>query len=165
MQAEASRWDVSTQDGFLAYYDSTFAAAHRTAARLTGGHRQRAEDIVQDAYLALMRTAQRGDVTEVGTGWIVTSVRHQFIDGIRSNDRETRRLRLVATDHVDEPVEPRTPSQLLAGLSDRERAALVLRYVDGLAVAEVAEQLKTSVRATESLLQRAKRKARRAGGM
>ena len=55
------------------------------------------------------------------------------------------------------------PSQaeaLLDGLSDRERAALIFRYVDDLPVADVAELLGVRVRAAESLLQRAKRNAR-----
>ena len=162
---EAKRWDVSTHDGFIAYYGTTLSSAYRTAARLTGGDRGRAEDIVQDAYLSLMRSAQRGDVVEVGVGWIITSVRNRFIDAIRSRDREDRRLRLVATEATDVPAEPSSVSQLFAELSDRERAALVFRYVDDLPVADVAERMGTSVRAVESLLQRAKRRARSAGDM
>jgi RNA polymerase sigma factor (sigma-70 family) len=49
---------------------------------------------------------------------------------------------------------------MLDGLTDRERAAIILRYVDDLSVAEVADLMGDSLRATESLLQRAKRKVR-----
>lgn len=164
MVADARQWDVSTQDGFIAYYDAAFADAFRFAARLTGGDRHRAEDLVQDAFVSLMRSAQRGDLSEVGLGWIVTTVRHRFVDVARSHDREGRRLRLVAADNADRPDEPSAAAALLAALPDRERAAMVLRYVDDLAVADVAALLELSVRATESLLQRAKRRARRAGG-
>lgn len=171
MTAGTDQWDIATHDGFIAYYDATLRDAYRAAARLTGGNQASAEDVVHDAYLSLMRAAQRSDVTEVSVGWIVTAVRNRFIDGVRSSDREERRLQLVATtDTVDaEESSQHSPNAtnataLLAALSDRERAAMVLRYVDDRPVAEVAELMGTSVRATESLLQRAKRKARSARG-
>ena len=174
LTAGTDQWDISTHDGFIAYYDATLRDAYRAAARLTGGNQASAEDVVHDAYLSLMRAARRSDVTEVSVGWIVTAVRNRFIDGVRSSDREERRLQLVATtDTVDaEESSQRSPTAttatnataLLAALSDRERAAMVLRYVDDRPVAEVAELMGTSVRATESLLQRAKRKARSARG-
>ncbi len=54
---------------------------------------------------------------------------------------------------------PRT--RALARLSGHQRAALTLRYLDGLPVAEVAELLGRSVHATETLLVRAKVALRR----
>ena len=45
-------------------------------------------------------------------------------------------------------------TEALVGLPDDQRTALVLRYVDDLAIADVAELLGRSVRATESLLAR-----------
>jgi RNA polymerase sigma-70 factor (ECF subfamily) len=50
----------------------------------------------------------------------------------------------------------------LARLTPHHRAALVLRYLDGLPVAEVALLLDRSVHATESLLVRAKAAYRQA---
>lgn len=49
----------------------------------------------------------------------------------------------------------------LAELNGSQRAALTLRYLDGLRVAEVAEHLGRSVHATETLLVRAKAALRR----
>ena len=54
--------------------------------------------------------------------------------------------------------------ELLRTVSDRQRAALVLRYVDDLSVAEVAESLGLTVHATESLLARARGELRRQQG-
>lgn len=155
------RWDVTTERGFISYYDATFDDAYRTAARLAGGKRDVAEDLVHDAYLRLFGVAQRDAGTEVGVGWIVTTVRRRFLDRARSTDRESRRVRLVtATNATSNPNDDASTHHLLGDLSDRERAALVLRYVDNLPVVEVADLLGVSVRATESLLQRAKRKAK-----
>jgi RNA polymerase sigma-70 factor (ECF subfamily) len=157
-------YDVTTLDGLTRCYDETFDETYRVASRLTRGHRADAEDLVQDAFIRLTRAAKAGQVTEVGVGWLVTTIRRRFVDRLRSNDREARRLRLVrgADRDIDAGIEPSVsvPTSLLDGLSDRERAALVLRYVEDLSVAEVADLMSTSVRATESLLQRAKRKVR-----
>jgi RNA polymerase sigma-70 factor (ECF subfamily) len=51
---------------------------------------------------------------------------------------------------------------VLASLSPHQRAALTLRYLDGLPVEDVARSLDKSVHATESLLMRAKAAYRRA---
>jgi RNA polymerase sigma-70 factor, ECF subfamily len=154
-------WDVSTQTGFLACYDATFPLAYRCAARLTGGDAQRAEDLVQDVFVTLLRSVRAGHVSVIGPGWVLTCVRHRFVDSVRSRGREDDRIRLVTAVPHSRPDEPADWSPMLAGLSDRERAALVFRYVDDLSVADIAQLLGASVRATESLLQRAKHKARR----
>jgi RNA polymerase sigma-70 factor (ECF subfamily) len=152
------RWDVTTEAGVLACYDATFPAMYRYAARLVGG-RAAAEDLTQDAYVRLVRAARAGTISDIGAGWLITTLRRLWIDGARSERGEQTRLRLVASNPTPEP-SASGYDRLLIRLTDRERAALVFRYVDDLPVTEVADLLGASVRATESLLQRAKRKAR-----
>lgn len=154
--------DVTTVDGLTAFYEVSFEEVYRSAARLTRGDRAAAEDLVHDAFVRLTRAARAGDVTVVGIGWLVTTVRRLHIDRVRSAGREDHRLRLTARRDTT-PVEQHGGwSSVLDGLRDRERVALMLRYVEDLPVSEVAELLGTTVRATESLLQRAKRKVRTA---
>ncbi|MFT3854750.1 MAG: RNA polymerase sigma factor [Ilumatobacteraceae bacterium] len=147
----------------IAFYELAFDDVYAAAVRLTHGQQHEAEDLVHDAFVRLVRTTRAGDVTAVGVGWMVTVVRRLYIDRWRSRDREQRRLRLVANDSVAQPPIPdglRRPTSILGGLNERERTALILRYVEDLPVGEVAELLGSTVRATESLLQRAKHKAR-----
>ena len=151
-------WPVDSEERFLSCYDATVADVHRYATRLTGD-RSRAEDLVQDVYLGLVRRARAGEITEASLGWLQLAVRHRFLDTLRATDREQRRLRLVWSTGLTDTTAPDDP---LAGvhLSDRERAALTLRYVDDLPVAEVGHALGMSVRATESLLARARARVR-----
>ncbi|MBI4934307.1 MAG: sigma-70 family RNA polymerase sigma factor, partial [Actinobacteria bacterium] len=62
------------------------------------------------------------------------------------------------------PAEPddevRGVPALLAALPDRERAAMVLRHVDDMTVAQIAEAMGITVQAAESLLARATRRLR-----
>jgi len=154
-------WAVGTEAGLLACYDATFERVYRCAARLAGS-RAAAEDLTQEAFVRLVRATRAGSVSVVGVGWLITTVRRLAIDRSRSDTSERARLVLVATQPPTEPDRATgDEGALLDGLSDRERAALVFRYVDGLPVGEVAALLGTSVRATESLLQRAKRRVQR----
>lgn len=152
---------MTSEAGLLSFYDAAFDDVYRSAARLTWGDRPAAEDLVQEAFVRLVRSVQAGAVTSVGVGWMVTTIRRIHIDRLRAHSREDRRLRVVAAS-PSQPASVGTSeiASLLDGLSDRERTALILRYVEDLSVADIAELMGSSTRATESLLQRAKRKAR-----
>lgn len=157
------RFDVSTRAGLVECYEATISTVFRSAYRLTRADRAAAEDLVHETFLQLARTARDGDVEHIGVGWLVTTMRRRHFNHIRSDQREQRRLRLVSADdvHRDQTSVDSDARDLLAGLSEREQSALLLRYVEGLSVADIAAAMDTTVRATESLLQRAKRKARK----
>ena len=163
-QPPVARHSVTTKDGLLAFYRLAVTPAHRSAARLTGD-RQWAEDLVQQAFLELVREVRAGRMTSVDVGWVVITVRHRFLDSIRRAGREERRLRLVAVDEFPSTTTTNPSSgraiALLARLPDAQRAAVVLHHVEGLTVREVAESLDRSVHATESLLARGREQLRR----
>lgn len=151
-------WDLTTEDGFLGWYDATVAEASRYAARLCGPDGDLAQDLVQDAYLSVLRRAQRGSLSAAGAGLVVTVIRNGFIDRIRATRAEQRRLRLVADNMVEHP--PSDVADPTVGLSPRDRGVLVMRYVDGLSLDEVAAALGVTVHAAESAVTRAKARAR-----
>ena len=158
---EGKQHDVSSDAGLLSFYDVAFDDVYRSAARLTWGDRSVAEDLVQEAFVRLVRSVRSGAIATVGIGWMITTVRRIHIDSLRSTDREQGRLRAVPAPSP-QPASTGNAEigSMLEGLNDRERTALMLRYVDDLSVAEVADLMGDSLRATESLLQRAKRKVR-----
>ncbi len=151
------RWVIDDEVSLIACYDATVFEVYRYASRLTSGDRGLADDLVQDAYLRLVRAARAGAITEIGVGWLITTVRNRFCDGIRSAQREERRARLAY--RPDEATEAQVVTDL-SDLPQRERTALLLRYVDDLPVAEVAELMGSTIHATESLLARARRRVR-----
>lgn len=154
-------WEVSDHDGFLEMYDATVVEVFRYACRLTSDT-PRAEDLVQQVYLELLESARSGAVGRIGMGRLIVAVRSRFLNALRGTAREERRLRLVVSNPNPEPADEFAGTDLLDdhGLTDRERAALTLRYVDDLSVADVASALETTVRATESLLARARNRIR-----
>jgi RNA polymerase sigma-70 factor (ECF subfamily) len=155
-------WPVTSEAELAACYDETFDELFRYASHLTGD-RGRTEDLVAQVYLELVRASRSDEVTSIGMGWLITVARRRFIDRLRLSEREQRRLRLVKP-RGEEPVPAVAADgsgELLASLSDRERAAVVLRYVEDLSLAEVARVMETTVRAVESLLARARNRVRR----
>ena len=153
---------LNDREAFLAFYDRTFTDAYRYAGRLCGTDRAAAEDLVQDAYLRVLRQIRGGDGPQVSVGYVITTIRNLHLDGLRREAGRERHLHLVATPAASIDADPPSMAEpsALAALPTRDRTALVLRYVDGLSVPEVADALGTTVHAAESLLARARTRLR-----
>jgi RNA polymerase sigma factor (sigma-70 family) len=160
---DSDSWEVTNEAGFIACYRATFGEVYAYAGILCGADRSGAEDLVQDVYMATLARARRGEVRMISIGYLVTALRRRHIDRWRTADREQRRLTLVhSTEHADgHEIGAGLSPSMLADLSERERVAVVLRFVDDLPVARVAEEMGLGTRAAESLLGRAIRRLRR----
>ena len=119
-----------------------------------------AEDLTSETFLAAARAAHQG-TTELSVPWLIGTARHKLVDHWRSEGRHRRALEELY-EGTDEPVDSHEPvdaihvRDVLSRLTPTHRAALTLRYLDGLPVEQVATLLERSVHATESLLMRAK---------
>jgi DNA-directed RNA polymerase specialized sigma24 family protein len=154
-------WDVTTEAGFMACYGAMFAPVYRYAGTLCGRDRAAAEDLVHDVFLNALARARRGELRSVSVGYLTTAVRHRWIDRWRAEEREHRRVAMVQSIAPEVPGSAALPPVMLAALPDRERTAVVLRYIDDLPVAKVASEMGIGTRAAESLLARALRRLRR----
>jgi RNA polymerase sigma-70 factor (ECF subfamily) len=126
-----------------------------------------AEDLTADTFLAAVSATKQGAAPEVSVAWLVGVARHKLVDYWRRQGREDRSLALVGgtTDEVDDPWDAQLDRDALYAALGRlnvfQRAALTLRYLDGLPVADVAGHLGRSLHATETLLARARTALRR----
>lgn len=138
------------------------------------GRRTLAEDLTADTFLAAVAACRREPPPEPSVGWLVGIARHKLVDHWRAAEREARGLQVVgsAEEGVDARVDPWADPwdarldallahEVLAEQSGPHRAALTLRYLDGLSVGEVARVLGRTVHATEALLVRARTAFRR----
>lgn len=130
------------------------------------GNTSIAEDLTAETFLAAVKASREGKLPEVSVGWLVSVARHKLVDHWRKLEREHRWLATVDPDpHVDDPWEEWFDTEAahaaLARLPIPQRAALTLRYLDGLPVATVAEHLGRSLHATETLLARSRLALRR----
>lgn len=131
------------------------------------GDRSTAEDVVQDAFLAVWRTAARWQPRAKVATWLFQIARNAALDRLR------RRKPSVETDAVtlidpaaraDRRVDDRQTAELvraaLDALPERQRAAIVLVHYEDLSGVEASEALGISVEALESLLARGRRALR-----
>ena len=130
-----------------------------------------AEDLTAETFLAAVAATRQRPAPPLGPAWLVGIARHKLADHWRRQAREERRLGLVhgeADEASDDPWEARLEAlrarQVLDGLGPHHRAALTLRYMDGLPVAAVADHLGRTIHATEALLVRARAAFRQAYG-
>jgi RNA polymerase sigma-70 factor (ECF subfamily) len=127
------------------------------------GDRAVAEDLTSETFLA---AAGRTDVP-LSVGWLIGVARHKLVDHWRRQARQERLLRSVegssanSGDPWDVELDRLYAHEVLTQLAPQHRAALTLRYLDGLSVPESAAVLGRGVAATEALLVRARREFRR----
>jgi RNA polymerase sigma-70 factor (ECF subfamily) len=119
------------------------------ATRLTGGDRQRAEDIVQETMLRAWRhpealQADRGSPRP----WLCTVARNIAVDAHRSRQARPPEvgpdaLSLVAVpDDVDRVLEAWIVSDALRALSPEHREVIIETYYRGKSVADAAATLR-----------------------
>jgi RNA polymerase sigma-70 factor (ECF subfamily) len=126
-----------------------------------------AEDLTSETFLAAVAALDAGTVPALSVAWLIGVARHKLVDHWRRAAREEAKLSLVAGDpEVDDPwdahLDAARARDVLDSLGPHHRGALVLRYVDGLPVREVADLLDRTEHATEALLVRARRAFRAA---
>lgn len=128
------------------------------------GRRAVAEDLTAETFLAAV-AACRSASPQVSVGWLVGIARHKLVDHWRTLDAQERALRELDREEAEDPWDTELDALLARETLDAQipqhRAALTLRYLDGLPVAEVALALDRSVHATEALLVRARSAFRR----
>lgn len=128
-----------------------------------------AEDLTSETFLAAVNASRQGSLTEVSTAWLVGVARHKLVDHWRRHEREQRSLAVAevlnTASEVDDPwdewLDCEAAYAILAHLPIPQRAALTLRYLDGLPVAVIAEHLGRTIHGTETLLARSRAALRR----
>ncbi len=151
---ELRRADVSpvrsseaTDEAFIrALYDQHARPLLSYALRLTGGDRQRAEDVVQETFLRAWRHPIERTPESVRP-WLFTVARNIAVDAFRARKARPPEagpdgLDLVAVDdEVDRALEAWQVTDALSSLSADHRQVLVETYYRGRSVAEAAAVL------------------------
>jgi RNA polymerase sigma-70 factor (ECF subfamily) len=144
--------------------------ALRLARRILGNEAL-AEDIVQDALLRVWTNAPRWRPKAAFRTWLYRVVVNLCLNAKRrvpdlplANGEQVADPGLAADAQLEGRERDRRLAAAIGALPERQRAAIVLSYQEGLSNAEVAVVLDTSVSGVETLLVRAKRTLRTALG-
>ena len=158
---------------FKQLYDEFHKRAYNTAISILQ-HPAEAEEIVQDVFIEVHRSAKnfKGD-SSIST-WIYRITVNKSLDQLRYRKRKKRSAFLISlfTDAQTVKIHPpdfNHPGVLMENkeraailfkaidrLSDHQKSAFVLSQVEELPQKEIAEIMNLSQKAVESLIQRAK---------
>jgi RNA polymerase sigma-70 factor (ECF subfamily) len=155
LKAELSKKPLSMPIGFSTIYEQTHLTVFRYLFGLTGGQQTDAEDLTAETYLRAWkaRESYRGEESEV-VGWLLKIARRLAID-------EYRRRRARPETKDEESFEPASAGpgpeeaaldredraillRMLRSLPDEPREMLVLRYLLGWQVRQIAVHLDVS---------------------
>ena len=143
-------------------------AALRLARRILGNEAM-AGDVVQDALLRVWINAPRWRPEAAFRTWLYRIVVNLCLNAKRRAPNlplDAAAQVADATPRADEQLQLRERDRTLAAaidaLPERQRAAIVLTYQEGLSNADIAAVLDTSVSGVETLLVRARRTLRAA---
>ena len=154
---------VESRDQFEQLYRLHVGEVHAYAAARVG--RSQAEDITAEVFHAAARAARGGRPEVLTPAWLMTVVRNKVIDHWRRDQRRRAKLHLLWSGResteagavADTTVTREAVLTALDRMEQHHRLLLMMHYVDGINVPELAALIGKSVSATESALARARR--------
>lgn len=126
-------------------------------------NRSDAEDAIQQTFLKALRALQSGTRPERPRQWLLAIAHNECLMHFRAEARRPVQVALEeAADRTEPPEGPRAEEirEALSHLRPAQRAALVMRELEGRAYGEIAAALGVSRAAVETLLFRARRALR-----
>lgn len=158
-------------DVFRAFYADALPRVYTYFYHRCGGIAATAEDLTQETFMAAVAEINRSRSVAAPLPWVLGIARHKLLDHYRRQQRAGWTV-LPWDDELDEAALPRADwaddasrervLDALARVAMSQREALVLRYLDGLSVPEIAAVVGRGVHAVESLLARGRESFKRA---
>jgi RNA polymerase sigma factor (sigma-70 family) len=159
--AQAQR---ATERSFEKLYERHVHAVYRYALAVLH-HEADAEDVTQATFLSAYRAFQRGERPHRPHNWLIKIAHNVCRQRFRDSSRRPQEVEFDETLAAAAPQDTDVPTageirRALGFLAFNQRAALVMRELEGRSYAEIAQILDLSVGAVETLIFRARRALR-----
>lgn len=149
-----------TRTEFISHVKGTQGALRRFLHALCCGDSQLADDVAQETYLKAYIACESFRENEKFAAWIHRIAYHTFLNLKRgerlTTDVETARS-MAADASADESFRYQDLYQALGQLSEKERTAVLLHYIEGYSVREIADVTGLSADAVKQHLSRGRR--------
>jgi len=160
------------QDAFRVLVDRHSRSLYRLAFRMTG-RAEDAEDIVQETFIKAYRQLSRFEARANVSTWLYRIAFNCAVDFLRARPRRESATEAELLEHLaSAPDGPTLDDLVYAGqigeqmqlalgdLSERERAAFLMRHYHGCSIEEIGNTLGMKTNATKHSIFRAVRKMR-----
>jgi RNA polymerase sigma-70 factor (ECF subfamily) len=148
-------------EAFSGFYEEALPRVYGYFLHRCGGSVPLAEDLTQETFLAAVAELKKGRRVEAPIRWIYGIARHKLLDHYRRRERLEHAPALIPDVDQDETSLDENALDAhdravaaLAAVAASQRAVLVLCYLDGFSVQEIASALGKSTAAVHSLLER-----------
>jgi len=155
-------------------YDRYFDRVYSLVFNQVDRNREVAEDIVQETFLAALKSAKGFKGRSSAYTWLCSIAYHKVADHYRRQSRERKRMVSgVDVDTVDDSENPGRqpqPDSLIESAETRQvvnealsklpwdyRQVLILKYVEELSVQEISQIMDRSPKSIEGLLTRSRK--------
>ena len=155
---------LRAESGFERIYQRHAASVYRYALAVLRNPAD-AEDVTQTTFLNAYRAYERGERPRAPQNWLIAIAHNVCRQRFRQSQRRVDEVTYDENLGEGVPEEDAAPTaedirRALAQLAFNQRAALVMRELEGRSYAEIAEILDLSVSAVETLIFRARRALR-----
>jgi RNA polymerase sigma factor (sigma-70 family) len=152
-----------SDEAFRVIHDRYRARLFAYTRQMLGGSRSDAEDALQDVFLRAYNALRADERPVVLKAWLYRVAHNRCIDHLRRPIPPSAEIFDVSRTPTPDPLaeaERRDDLRRLIAdvqrLPDQQRSALLMREMEGLSYADVAQALDTSIPAVKSLLVRAR---------
>jgi RNA polymerase sigma-70 factor (ECF subfamily) len=152
---------------FEKIYRATCDYVYTIALKVTG-NRADAEEVTQDVFLKVFRELKRFRFASSFTTWLYRVTVNSAINASRKTKRRSSRLveyndgvalkdeRNETKEAIEKEHNEMRVRSMLAALSPDQRTCIVLREIEGMRYAEIAEVLQVNINTVRSRLKRAR---------
>jgi RNA polymerase sigma factor (sigma-70 family) len=150
-------------DAFRAIHDRYRQRLFAYTRQMLGGSRSDAEDVLQDVFLRAYGALRNDDRPVTLRAWLYRVAHNRCVDHLRRPVPPAAEVYQLSRTPLRDPLDETERREDLRDLvkdvqrlPEQQRSALLMRELDGLSYAELADALRTSVPAVKSLLVRAR---------
>lgn len=155
---------MGDREALAALYERYLPSVWRYVCSRLRGHEAASRDVVSETFLAMVQNIGRLDAASTNVAkWLSGVARHKLADHWRRSNPQVAEKDLELPEQGIDPavameaLEMRQAvGQAMDRMDDLQRMALEWKYIEGLTVREIAEQLGRTEKAIEGILYRAR---------
>lgn len=135
---------------------------HKFLVKITN-HEQTAEDLTQETFLKIIRNIEKFDIEGKAkfSTYVITIAKNAYIDYLRREKRAIQNTPIPENLNIEDvhiQVEETVVNKLygqsilenLEGLSEEQKIAIKLKYIEGLTLKEIGDQLNLETKTVKS---------------